>query len=245
MSVVVEQGANPAIAVAADDDVADVQGSLLDQHGRQHAPALGERGFQAGAGGRAVGIGLELVQFGDGLERGQQVGDSRPGDGRGLDDLDVAAPLHGVKALLRELAVNLVDVRGGVDVGQVDLVQGHDDRHLGGLGVGDGLDRLGHDAVVGGHDQDHDVRHVGAAGAHGGEGLVAGRVDEGDRLAVVLDLVGADVLGDAAALALDDLGLADAVQERGLAVIDVAQDGDDRRARHEVLRGGVRRRAIP
>ena len=164
-----------------------------------------------------------------------------PGDGRGLDDLDVAAPLHGVKALLGQLAEDLVDVRRRVDVGQVDLVQGHDDRHLGGLGVGDGFDRLGHDAVVGGHDQDHDVGHVGPAGAHGGEGLVAGRVDEGDRLAVVLDLVGANVLRDAAALALDDVGLADAVQERGLAVIDVAQDRDDRRARHEVFRIDVRR----
>ena len=95
---------------------------------------------------------------------------------------------------------------------------------------------LGHHAVVGGDDQDDDVGDVGAAGTHRGERLVARRVDEGDRPAVRLDLVGADVLGDAAALGLDDVRLADAVQERGLAVVDVAQDRDDRRPGPQVLR---------
>ena len=51
----------------------------------------------------------------------------------------------------------------------------------------------------------------------------------------LLDLVGADVLGDAAGLAGDHVGVADAVEQLGLAVVDVAHDGDDRRAR----RGGV------
>ena len=37
------------------------------------------------------------------------------------------------------------------------------------------------------------------------------------------------MLGDAAGLAGDDVGLADRVEQRGLAVVDVAHDGDDRR----------------
>ena len=56
-----------------------------------------------------------------------------------------------------------------------------------------------------------------------------GRVDEGDRLAVLHGLVGADVLGDATGLAGDDVGRADAVEQQRLAVVDVAHDGDDRR----------------
>ena len=52
----------------------------------------------------------------------------------------------------------------------------------------------------------------------------------------MLDLVGADVLGDAAALGRDDVGLADRVQQRRLAVVDVAQDRDDRRAQRELAR---------
>ena len=128
---------------------------------------------------------------------------------------------------------------GVVDVGQVDLVERHHDRHTGRLGMGDGLDRLRHHAVVGGHDQDHDVGHVGAAGPHRRERLVAGRVDERDGAAVRLDLVRADVLGDAAALGLHDVGLANSVQERRLAVVDVAQDRDDRRPRLQILRDCV------
>jgi hypothetical protein len=44
-------------------------------------------------------------------------------------------------------------------------------------------------------------------------------------------LVGADVLRDAARLARGDARAADGVQQARLAVVDVAQDGDDRWAR--------------
>ena len=54
---------------------------------------------------------------------------------------------------------------------------------VGGLGVVDRLVGLRHDAVVGGDHQHDDVGDVGAAGAHLGEGGVAGGVEEGDRLA--------------------------------------------------------------
>ena len=49
------------------------------------------------------------------------------------------------------------------------------------------------------------------------------------RVIVVVDLVGTDVLGDAAGLAGGDFGLADRVEQRGLAVVDVAHDRDHRR----------------
>ena len=84
---------------------------------------------------------------------------------------------------------------------------------------------------------------LGAAGAHLVEGGVAGRVEEGDLAALELDLVGADVLGDAARLAGGDMGLADGVEQRGLAVVDVAEDADHRRPRHEEL-GLVLRRLL-
>ena len=48
-------------------------------------------------------------------------------------------------------------------------------------------------------------------------------------------LVGTDVLGDAAGLALGHLRGADGVQQAGLAVVDVTHDGDDRRAGDQVL----------
>ena len=99
------------------------------------------------------------------------------------------------------------------------------------LGVVDGFDGLRHDAVVGGHDENHDVGGLGAAGAHGGEGGVARGVDEGDRLVVPHDLVGPDVLGDATGLAGHDVGRADAVEQQRLAVVDVAHHGHHGRPR--------------
>ena len=63
-----------------------------------------------------------------------------------------------------------------------------------------------------------------------GERLVARGVDERDQAPVLLGLVGADVLGDAAGLARDDVRRADAVEQQRLAVVDVAHHGDDRRA---------------
>ena len=55
----------------------------------------------------------------------------------------------------------------------------------------------------------------------------------------MIDLVGADVLGDAAGLAGGDLGLADGVEQRGLAVVDVAHDRDHGGALDKVLIGVV------
>src|SRR6202030_197293 len=60
-------------------------------------------------------------------------------------------------------------------------------------------------------------------------------VDEDDWMTVGrLDLVRADSLGDAAGLARRDAGLSDRVQDGRLPVIDVAEDGDDWRPRHEL-----------
>ena len=101
----------------------------------------------------------------------------------------------------------------------------------------DRLDGLGHDAVIGGHDQDDDIGHLGAAGTHGRKGGVTGGIDEGDLAAVDHDLRSADGLRDAARLAGSDAGVTDGVEQARLAVVDVTHDGDDRGARLKV--GGI------
>src|SRR3989442_10967687 len=67
-----------------------------------------------------------------------------------------------------------------IGVALVDLGDRDDDGHLGRLGVTDRLDGLRHDAVVGRDDEHRYVGRLRAAGAHGGERLVAGSVDERD-----------------------------------------------------------------
>ena len=66
--------------------------------------------------------------------------------------------------------------------------------------------------------------------AHRGERFVARCVDERDRVPVEDGLVGTDVLRDTAGFTGDDVGVADRVEQRGLAVVDVAHHRDDRRA---------------
>ena len=177
---VVDQRADAAPFGAGHDDVADAQRAALDQHGRDRTAAAIELGLDHGAFGRAVGIGLEVEQFGLQRDRLEQLVEvlalvlaetstssvSPPSD----LDLDLVLQQFGAHALR-------------LGVGLVDLVDRDDHRHLRRLGVVDRLDRLRHDAVIGRDHQHDDVGHLGAAGAHRGEGGVAGRVDEGDPCA--------------------------------------------------------------
>ena len=190
--------------------------------------------------GLGVRVGLELLELGDDEDRLEQVVEALPASWPRRRRTRSRRPSP---TGWRPRCVISVRTRVGVGALLVDLVDRDDDRHLGRLRVVDRLVGLRLDAVVGGDDDHGDVGHLGAAGAHGGERLVARRVEEGDRLAVVVHLVGADVLGDAAGLAGDDVGLADRVEQRGLAVVDVAHDRDDRRALDEVVRRRPRRRA--
>ena len=143
------------------------------------------------------------------------------------------SPLLGDEAAVRQLLLHPL----GVGIGFIDLVDSHDDRHVGGPGVVNGFQGLGHHAVVGGHHDDDNIRHLGAAGSHAREGFVARGIEEDDlaarsRRAFLAEahFVSADVLRDAARLACRHVGFADGVEQRGLAVIHVAHDRDHRRA---------------
>ncbi len=115
-------------------------------------------------------------------------------------DLDVhrrSAPRLGNEPVVGKLLPDAV----GVGFRKVDLVDGNNDGNLGFLGMVDGFESLGHDAIVGRHDQDDDVRDLGAAGAHQRERLMAGSIEEGHLALGMVHFVGADVLRDAAVLA--------------------------------------------
>ena len=100
----------------------------------------------------------------------------------------------------------------------------------------DGFAGLLHDAVVGGNHQNNKVGHLGTTGTHGRKGFVAGRIKEHDFTALGLDVVSANVLGDAACFAAGDVGLAYGVEQRGFTVVNVTHDGNHGRARLERFR---------
>ena len=229
-----------AVDVAGHDHVAHVQRAALHEQRGDRAAArvearLDDRARRLRASGWPCGSASASATSSTVSSRVSMPRALERGD---LHELVRAAPVGGDDVALRELLLDPV----GVGAGLVHLVDGDHERHLGGARVVDGLDRLRHDAVVGRHHDHGDVGDLGAAGAHGGERLVARGVEEGDLPAVVVHLVGADVLGDAAGLARRDLGGADRVEERRLAVVDVAHHRDHRRARR---RGPRRRRRTP
>ena len=170
--------------------------------------------------------------------------DARPGPGTRVDDREVDLLLVGVE--VEEELVGLVDDLGDAGVGTVDLVDDEDDRHL-------GLERLAqHEAglreraLAGVHQQEHTVDHGQAALDLTAEVGVTRGVDDvqGDGV-ITLAVSDRHVFGEDgdALLALeihrvhDSLGdvLADPessglpkhrVDESGLAVIDVSDDGE-------------------
>ena len=195
--------------------------------------AAGQHGFKIlhGQGPGECFLIEKLVQaFGLQQDLLEQFVDTGALQGRDLDADRVAAPLFRDQSVFADLLEHAV----GIGVGLVHFVDGHDEWYVGGLGVIDRLDRLGHHAVVRGDHENDDVGDLGAAGAHRGKGFVTGGVDESDRLALPLHAVGADVLGDATGFAGDHVGLADLVEQQRLAVVDVSHHRHDGRSR----RGG-------
>ena len=181
----------------------------------------------------AVGISLQLEDVRGEDDGGQQVFDALVGARADVHALVLAAVVARHDPLLGELLMHAIDI--GVVL--VDLVDGDDDRHLGDPRVLDRLNGLRHDAIIRG-DHEHDlVSDLGATSAHCGECFVARRVDEHHGMPVRrVDSVSADALRDAAGLAGRHARLADGVENRGLAVVDVAHHGDDGRPRCELAR---------
>ena len=128
---------------------------MTDGH---RAPADLELGLEDHAAGSALGTGHQLLDLGDQDDLLEQVVDPQVLQRRDLHRDGVATPRLGHQPVLGELLEHPV----GVGLLPVDLVDGHDDRHVGGLGVVDGLDGLGHHPVVGRHHQHHDVGHLGS-----------------------------------------------------------------------------------
>src|SRR3954468_13218157 len=232
-AVVVGQGLDLAPGVAGHDRVAHADGAALDEKGANRAPPDVEPRLDDDAACVGCRIGLELEHVGLEQQHLEQLLQVLLRLGRDVDEDRLPAPLLRVQLVLgRQLGAHPL----GVGIRPVDLVHGHHDRHSRRLGMVDRLDRLRHHSVVCGHHEHRDVGRLGAAGAHGGERLVARRVEEGHLAAVPhVHLVGADVLRDAARLGADHRRLPDRVQQRRLAMVDVAHDRDHGRARHEAF----------
>ena len=209
-----------------------MQGATLHQHGGDGPATAVKLCLDDGALGRTLRIGLEIQDFRlerDGLEQPVEV------ELLGRRDLDIeylATQRLDLHLVLEQFGAHAFRLR----IGPIDLVDRDNHRHFRRFGVIYRLDRLRHDAVVGGDHQHDGIRHLGTACTHGAEGGVARRVDERDLVAGRRShLVGADVLGDAASFACRHIGRTNRIEQRSLAVIDVAHDRHHRRARQRQI----------
>ena len=129
------------------------------------------------------------------------------------------------------LRLNLLDV-GAL---HVHLVDGHQERHLGILRVFQRLVRLRHEAVIGRHHEHGDIGDIGSTGAHFRKRRMTRSIEESDLAIVKLDLVGTDVLRDSARLTGGHVGFADGVEQGRLTMVDVPENTNHGRTRHEEL----------
>src|SRR6185437_12620405 len=231
-AAIVDQRTHAAPFRSRDEDVALFQRAALHEHGCDRAAALVELGFDHRTFGGAVRICLQVEDFGLQQDRFFQLVEVDALGGRHFDGERFAAQVFDLDFVLEKFGLH----PHRVGVAFVDLVDGDDDRNMRRFGVRDGFDGLRHDAVIGGNHKHHEIGHFRAARTHRGEGRVAWRVEEGDLLAAFQrHLVGADMLRDAARFARHHVGLAQRIEQRGLAVVDMAHDGDDRRTRDHRL----------
>ena len=231
LAPLVEQGPDPAPGRSRDHRVAHPQRSPLHQHGGHGTQPGVEVRLEHDTSRSALRRSSELLDLGQQQNLIQQLLDALAGQGRDFAVDRVPAPDFGNQPLLGHPSHRPLRV----GVRSVDLVHGHNDGNVGSLGMVDGLYRLGHHAVVSRHHQNHDVGGARAPGPHRSERLVARSVYERESPAVALDLVGADVLSDPARLAVDHIGVADAIQQQGLAMVHMAHDRHYRRPKRRLV----------
>jgi hypothetical protein len=178
----------------------------------------------------------DLGKGGKGLDK---VVKTHPGKTRDANRRDFAAVLFQNDAFGTKTRLDAVDVNHGL----VTLVDSDDktDRVSSRLYQLENLLCLGHDAVIGSNHQNNEVGDGSTTRTHAGESGVTRSVEEGDGCVglrgsrgkdrVERNGEGGNVLGDTTGLAGRDRCPTKRVQKSGLAVVDVAHDGDNRGAK--------------
>ena len=215
-----------------ENDITHMQRSVLYQQRGYIAAALVQRGLDNRTFGAAFGVGLQIQHLCLQQHFLQQLIYACSFLRRDLLALVFAAPVLYEDVHVAQLLTDLV----GVGTRFIYFVDCEHHGHTGSLRVVDGFDRLRHDGVVCGNDDDGYIRHLRSTRTHGGERRVTRSIQERDMLAVLqLDVVGTDMLGYSSSLTGYHVRVADVVEQRSLTVIDVTHDGDDRAAGLDVL----------
>ena len=133
--------------------------------------------------------------------------------------------------MLHELVLYI----GRVGTWLINLVDSNDDRYTGILGMMDCLYGLWHYAVIGSYNQDGNICYLGTTGTHGSKCLMAWGIQEDNLLALALNLICTNMLGNAASLMGRYGGFADNIQQGGLAVVNMAHYSNNWWTKYQAL----------
>jgi hypothetical protein len=141
-----------------------------------------------------------------------------------MHNRNISSPGLDIESSFEECLFDALDV----GIGEIDLVDGHDGLNL--IFVDDVDNFLGLllDSFGRRNDQHDEVSNPSAPSAHVAEGLVSGCIDEGDFLIVTTNVKCTYFLSDTAHFSFCNVGVAQVVDERGLAVVNVTHNGDHR-----------------
>ena len=95
---------------------------------------------------------------------------------------------------------------------------------------------LGHESVISSNNEHDNIGNVSTACTHLCKGFVSRGINKGNGLSVELSNRSTDVLGNTAGFTASHICLTDPVLQRGLAVVNVAHEGHNRRTGLEIFR---------
>ena len=227
----VDHGADFPPAGVEDNDIASAECALLDYYCGDRSLAFVEFGFDHDAFRCYGRIRLQLFHFRDEQYHFEKVWNALSGFCRYFDCNGRAAPFLRHKAHIRKLLFDAIRLR----VRFIYFIHSDDDGNSGGFRMVDGLSRLRHNAIVGGDNENRDVRRLSPARAHRRERLVPRRIEKNDLAPFVNDGGGADVLRDSARFLRRYVRIPDAVQKCCLSVVYMPHHRNDRRPRNEMI----------
>ena len=231
-ATIIDHCTNLTIGGAGNNGITDMQSTALYQYGSNRAAALIQLCLDDGAVSRQVRVSLQLLHFSNQQNHFQQVADTGFLMCGNRNHNGVAAPILRNKLMLSQLLFNVIRICART----VDFIDSYNDRYLGSLSMVDSLDGLRHYTVICCYNQNCNVGYLCAAGTHSSESLMARGIQEDNLLALVVNLVSTDMLGNTAGLAGGNVGFTDSVQQGGFTMVNVAHNGNNRRTRNAFFR---------
>ena len=168
LAVFIQHRTDTAKGLTSQDHIAHIQGTRLHQDGGHWTTSFVQLRFDDQAFGHGINGGFELQHLGLQQHLFKQLVDAITRLGRNRDKGRIATKLLWHHFFTDQFTFDAI----WIGVGLVHFVECHHDGHTSCFRVFDGLTGLGHDTIIGGHNQDHNISGLGTAGTHGREGLV-------------------------------------------------------------------------